>query len=91
MPEPSRLGDRTTPSARPICRAIVTTADPVAERGGGRSAVAAEMMVGNAKPTPTPPMSQPGTKSPAYDGCAPTLIATSAVPAANATQPIAAR
>src|SRR4051794_801068 len=49
------------------------------------------MIVGNAKPTPTPPISQPGRKSAAYDGCAPTLDAMSSVPTANNAEPSAAR
>ena len=35
----------------------------VAERSAGRSLVAAERMVGSAKPTPTPPINQPGSSS----------------------------
>src|SRR4051812_39341236 len=66
-------------------------ADPVAARAGGRSAVAAEMMVGKANPTPTPAISQPGKKSATYDGCAPTLSAMRSVPAANSVDPIAVR
>src|SRR6059036_1144130 len=67
---------------------MVTTADPVDDRSEGSPAVADEMMVGNAKPTPTPPISHPGRNS-SYDGCAPTLALTIVVPTANKTHPIA--
>src|SRR4051794_27513770 len=80
-----------TPSTSPIWRAMVTMADPVAVRCGGRSAVAAEMMVGKANPTPTPPTSQPGRKSATYDGCTPTFDATINVPTPNSVDPMAVR
>ena len=87
---PSTATRRLTPRTKPICLAIVTTAEPVAARAGGRSAVAAEMIVGRAKPTPTPPTSHPGRTSTAYDGAVPTELASSAVPTPNSRQPSAA-
>src|SRR3954447_6934795 len=84
---PSTATSSETPRTKPICRDIVTTADPVADLAGGRSAVAADMIVGRAKPTPMPPMSQPGSIAVTYSGCAPTEVATSSVPPANSRQP----
>src|SRR4051812_10177952 len=78
-----------TPSTNPTCRDIVTTAEPVDVRAGGRSAVAADTIVGNANPTPIPPISQPGSMSVTYDGCAPTDTATSDVPTPKSRQPTA--
>jgi hypothetical protein len=48
------------PSTAPICRLMLTTALPVAERCCGRSAVAADRIVGRARPTPAPPTSMAG-------------------------------
>src|SRR4051794_1497109 len=79
-----------TPNTSPICRLIVTTPEPVDARAGGRSAVAAETIVGSAKPTPMPPTIQPGRISVTYDGCAPTLLARTTALAPNSAQPIAA-
>src|SRR4051794_13782159 len=87
---PSTATSTLTPRTKPICRAIVTTAEPVAVRSGGKPAVAADMMVGSAKPTPIPPRSHPGRTSATYDDCGPTLTAMTMVPTPKATHPIAA-
>ena len=68
---PIRATTTLTPKTLPIWRAMDTTALPVAARSAGRSAVAADRMVGRASPTPVPPSRWEGNSSVAYEGCRP--------------------
>src|SRR5262249_53782555 len=57
-----------TPSTKPSCRAMLTTAEPVAKRSGGSDAVAALATDGSTSPTPMPLRIMPGTKRVTYSG-----------------------
>ena len=48
-----------TPSAKPVWRMMLTTAEPVANDRGGSSEDAVAINVGNVRPTPTPVRTMP--------------------------------
>ena len=87
---PSTATRIETPSAKPICRVIVNTAEPVANRAGGRDAAAALASEGSVSPTPVPVMIWPGSISLAYEGVAPRCQSHHAPPAANSVMPAVA-
>jgi len=87
---PSRATRTLTPKTVPTCRLMLTMALPVAARAGGRSVVAADKMVGSARPTPAPPMIEQGSISAAYDGSGPSRKPLSATPLPSRRHPAAA-
>src|SRR6266851_9544429 len=56
---PSTATRMATPRARPVCRIMLITADPVANDGGGSDAEAVAISVGSVRPTPMPVVSMP--------------------------------
>jgi hypothetical protein len=86
---PSTATNTAIPRTAPIWRLMLTTALPVAERSAGRSAVAADRMVGSASPTPLPPTSIAGRTTAAYDGSRVSRNPISATPREKSTQPAA--